>query len=225
MEQSSLRGMLDLSNPLNNEVGGRSALSATVLPVLVCPSDPISENPVRHGDSDRWHGLTSYGGNGGTGSNHRFLCTTAPQRADGIFFETGPNSSPAPGQDPVRIADVRDGTSNTFLLGERYHIDNVFDQWALEAGEQSMGSYGWWHTAGGLAIVDATMTTLAPLNYRATTADAEFACLRVGAFGSSHPGGANFAMADGSVDFISDSIQLHIYRALSTRLGGEVAQP
>jgi prepilin-type N-terminal cleavage/methylation domain-containing protein len=73
MEQSSLRGMLDLANPLNNEIGGRSAPSAIVLPVLVCPSDAIGENPINHNDGDRWHALTSYGGNGGTGSTHRFF--------------------------------------------------------------------------------------------------------------------------------------------------------
>ena len=43
-----------------------------------------------------------------------------------------------------------------------------------------------------------------------------------GGFASSHPGGANFAMGDGSVSFMSEDIDLDTYRALSTRDGGEV---
>ncbi len=43
------------------------------------------------------------------------------------------------------------------------------------------------------------------------------------AFSSYHPGGANFAMTDGSVRFIQDSIALQTYRNLATRQAGEVA--
>jgi prepilin-type N-terminal cleavage/methylation domain-containing protein/prepilin-type processing-associated H-X9-DG protein len=41
-------------------------------------------------------------------------------------------------------------------------------------------------------------------------------------FRSLHPGGVNFAKADGSVNFIKNSIGLPTYRALGTRAGGEV---
>ena len=39
---------------------------------------------------------------------------------------------------------------------------------------------------------------------------------------SAHPGGVNVAFGDGSVRFIKDSIALPVWRALSTRNGGEV---
>ncbi|HTU89682.1 MAG TPA: DUF1559 domain-containing protein [Gemmataceae bacterium] len=40
---------------------------------------------------------------------------------------------------------------------------------------------------------------------------------------SFHPGGVNALMLDGSVRFVPDSISLPVWRALGTRMGGEVA--
>jgi hypothetical protein len=42
-------------------------------------------------------------------------------------------------------------------------------------------------------------------------------------FKSLHPGGAQFAVADGSVHFVNESIDHNIYRAIATRNGGESA--
>ena len=43
-------------------------------------------------------------------------------------------------------------------------------------------------------------------------------------FASKHSGGANFSLADGSVQFLSDSIDFTLYQDLSTRNGEEVLQ-
>ncbi len=48
---------------------------------------------------------------------------------------------------------------------------------------------------------------------------------RVRGFYSFHRGGANFLMGDGSVNSINDSIDLDLYRALSTIAGEEVTEP
>jgi len=43
------------------------------------------------------------------------------------------------------------------------------------------------------------------------------------AFGSPHNGGTNFLRADGSVQFVSETINLGVYRSVSSRNGGEAA--
>ena len=40
-------------------------------------------------------------------------------------------------------------------------------------------------------------------------------------FGSEHPGGAFFALVDGSVHFLHDDIDFTIYQDLATKCGGE----
>ena len=43
-----------------------------------------------------------------------------------------------------------------------------------------------------------------------------------GQFGGNHRGGANVLMADGSVKFLSDTVNPHFFEAISTISGGEV---
>jgi prepilin-type N-terminal cleavage/methylation domain-containing protein/prepilin-type processing-associated H-X9-DG protein len=225
-EQDNLYRQWDFANPLNNLVGGLGARTATVLPGLLCPSDVILANPDT--SSGRPYALTSYGGNGGRRSFDPTAATT-----DGIFHTTGPAAQPAPNQRPVRLADIRDGTSNTLLFGERSHTDANYDSFAAAglASRSGMGSWGWWAVSEGrLAIGDVTMSAYVPINYRTPFAYSSgwtgsflpFEEQRVCAWGSNHPGGANFTLADGSVRFIQESISLSTLQQLSTRSGGEV---
>jgi prepilin-type N-terminal cleavage/methylation domain-containing protein/prepilin-type processing-associated H-X9-DG protein len=212
-----------------------AALAATVLPELVCPSDLIRTNPVENRSSHNHYGLTSYGGNGGTRS---FYPDSPDLKADGIFFEVGPGSRPTPYQMDVRLADVHDGASHTLLFGERSHGDQNYDSFAAKGWEQTMGEYGYWTGSGGnLALADVTLSSYAKINYRVPAGYGNrsldppvnsrigfqyYAALRLCAFGSNHPGGANFALVDGSVQFFTDDMSLDTLRALSTRDGGEI---
>lgn len=187
-------------------------------------------NPVDSG-SNRWYALTSYGGNGGSRSYD-----PAAAANDGMFFVIGPGSQTAPTGQPVKVGDVTDGLSNTALFGERSHVDPNNDAAAavvVPPGGQfvnPMGSVGWWANSGGrLAAGDVTMSAFAPLNYRVPanppTTYAGFFPLyerRVNAFGSQHTGGANFALADGSVRFVRDGIDAANLRRLCVRNDGEV---
>ena len=82
LDNGPLSAQWDFKDPRQNVPSGRTA---TVLPILICPSDSISSKvvttfPMFNPAGDRY-ALTSYGGIGGTRSYH-------PNRAtrDGIFF-------------------------------------------------------------------------------------------------------------------------------------------
>ena len=157
---------------------------------------------------------------------------------------------------PVSIASVTDGTSNTLLYGE-----HAFGKIALAGNNPSTGQpYGdstglnWW-TSGDYG--DTSFSTMFGPNFFENYVDSRafprMQC-RQGNWSvqacSFHPGGCNFAMADGSVRFIKDSVNswnprlitftalnsydgiydlsklpkgvTYVYQALSTRNGGEV---
>ena len=212
---------------------GTTARSATVISALLCPADIIPTNPIQNGTtSNEWYGITSYGGNAGSQS-HPFNQVTS----DGIFFYTGPA---APGFSQVTIAGVTDGLSNTLFFGERSHYDPNYDTFSTPGWtffSQTMGMWGWWaSSSGGYGLSDVAESTYAPINYvvpvgygspgatglSATTFTTTYEYPRINAFGSLHPGGANFAMVDGSVRFIKQSIAMPTYHGLGTRAGGEV---
>ena len=232
MEQQNVCRDWDYGRPLANTIGGRRALCATVIPSLVCPSDRIAENPVEK--SGYYYGMTSYGGNGGTRSYYPDFATV-----DGVFHTTGPASHPKPDQQPVNLSEVRDGTTNTLFFGERNHHDPNLESFARMYWADSLTFLGTWAAIGGRKrIGDVTMSGHAPINFQipfdydhrqlanpplGSSADFEYyQDLRVCAWGSNHPGGANFAFVDGSVRFLAESLPLVTLQALSTRAGEEL---
>jgi hypothetical protein len=115
------------------------------------------------------------------------------------------------------LSHIQDGTSNTLMIGE--------DIWSAGIATQGFadviygGGFAWAHP------VEATLTCAIPPNAKSPSGGgyAFSDWSNVHGFKSRHPGGVQFACADGSVHFISDAIPLGLYRALGTMSGGEVA--
>jgi prepilin-type N-terminal cleavage/methylation domain-containing protein/prepilin-type processing-associated H-X9-DG protein len=104
----------------------------------------------------------------------------------------------------TRFADILDGLSNTLMVGERASREQ--EPW--EGSSTWVGAVPNAHR-GRARIVGRTGRV--PNDVLGDFAD----------FGSWHPFGANFVMADGSVRMISDEIDQTAYHALSTRAGGD----
>lgn len=226
IEQQPLYDRWNFADPLANTVGS-TAHTAIVLNALLCPSDQIQQNPVQ--SSERFYAIASYGGNGGSQSH-----PPTSLSSDGVYHATGPA---APGFPQVRPSMIVDGLSNTLFFGERNHVDPNYDTF-YQAGwtTEPMWMWGWWAPSGGnFGLSDVTMSSFAPINFKigfsyankpsSVSGAADFAAYdtqRVCSWGSQHPGGANFALADGSVRFLKQTIAPNVLRALGTRAGGEV---
>ena len=105
----------------------------------------------------------------------------------------------------LRLSDVRDGTSNTFMIGEDLPEKNRFCSWPYSNNTHGTGAI--------------PPNVKRPDGSEYDPADWP----NVWSFRSWHPGGLNFAYADGTVHFISNTMNLKVYRAMATIRGGEVA--
>ncbi|MBI3862953.1 MAG: DUF1559 domain-containing protein [Planctomycetia bacterium] len=103
--------------------------------------------------------------------------------------------------------DVLDGISHTIYVGEKNGID-VFG-WASGTRDSLRNTGTPMATGRGFSAAGAGAAT--PLGI-----------LQVGGFGSSHNGGANFLFGDGSVRFLSDSIDMPIFQQLGHRADGQL---
>ncbi len=161
----------------------------------------------------------------GYSSSHSWGSTAVAGNTRGMFARGGPT---------IRHGDIIDGTSNTILLGETLPEFCEFQRY-------NGGGPGW---AGGNFIAQGQ--TIQPINWRidkmnpprssfgscvcdATTNPSgdRSRCIMnwhvTWGFKSNHTGGANFALADGSVHFITDSIDHRTYQYLGCRHDGQVA--
>jgi len=177
--------------------------------VFLCPSVPN-----RSGLSQPYVGATDYCISESIGTpfmNELQVATVDPRdvRIRGLFPSPRP---PLPGPkrfqpDPPKVSEVTDGLAQTFMFFEcdgrpiRYLAGGVQDP--------TIGVVGW-RWADPLAGITIQAWCGSMIN-----------CLNDNEIFSFHAGGANFAMADGSVHFIRQTIRPKTFQALFTSMNGD----
>ena len=186
---------------------------------------PVSNYAGSFGDNYAIGGLTPPGGPWETPIN-TVLAPGVPRIGHAGFWGTNfaeDLSSRGPGKlrgffayrtagiGPVNMSTVRDGTSNTIMVGEVLPYQTADSNFYMHNG--------------------CTFGTTVPINWKTPEAlvvrfgdsnwRSRFSYASKGAK-SEHPGGANFLFADGSVKFLKENINLVVYNALGSTKGGEV---
>jgi len=203
----------DLANGPNDANAGPTfnqlaAVHATIIKTYLCPSDGDSAKAFvdgrGNGTTSAGCGPTNYKGVAGSNWAWGAITNVGPSGnnngldvGDGIFWRSD-------GQTPRTLASVTDGLSNTLMVGEDVPTRNVHCGWPRS-------NY-------------ATGTCAIPLNQSLPGSTPQYGASdwpNVYSFRSRHPNGANFALGDGSVRYVPQSINIDVYRAAATRGGGE----
>jgi type II secretory pathway pseudopilin PulG len=183
---------------------------------LHCPTDEASLNLVR--DQPDWPSIpqrvTSYKGCAGNSkifnnsewsvSPVQLLPGECPVMnyhghstcANGLFWR---NDRFMKGR---RLSTTIDGTSHTFMIGEALPEFDQHSSWAFANGPWAVCAIPPNHGVGlhGRELQIYRRTHDKSLGFR-----------------SYHPGGIHFCLADGSVHFVADTIDMYTYRSMSTR--------
>ena len=241
-----------ISNAMNFSQVANSMTNTTAtyarINSFVCPSD-LPQGPG--GAATLQVSQTSYGMSRGTQENiyTNWAYTSPPdatqQNATKCNAALGDGMFGA--EDIVKVGDVTDGTSNTTLFGEASRFPDEgptnFNFWYYTAafgGASRNSNYtGDIRPESGRFTYprinsppDRTGAIIGSIwpgcgSSKGIPTDWLMSCpqaLTLGqwAFRSFHPGGVNFAMADGSVRFIKQTISDKTYQGIGTRAGGEV---
>lgn len=198
--------------------------AGTLIPVFRCPSMAVAENITNQGIPGRVP--TSYRAVSGSNAvsddestvppGHPVVALEHQTGLDGMFF----------GCSDTRIRDITDGTSNTLMIGESFTDPGYvkdgqgMDYWLFGAPQT-----GGWDCRpgdrGGTEYSEGLGSTYWHINTRIRDPSVPGVIMEL-TFGSYHVGGAQFALGDGSVRFLSENIDLNLLRALGSVNGGEV---
>jgi prepilin-type N-terminal cleavage/methylation domain-containing protein/prepilin-type processing-associated H-X9-DG protein len=204
--------------------GGNELIVGTLIPTFRCATMPQPEHvEIDFGIPNRVP--ASYRGNAGSEASSDDDSTIIPPWTkslenldqNGLFYACS----------SVRIRDITDGTSNTLLLTEAMtdvnftKDDQSMDVWYIGSPQIDMCRCDGGN--GGTEFSEFVSTAVSPINLRRRDPAAHGNLMEL-SVGSYHTGGAQVGFCDGSVRFLSESIDQALYEALSTRNGGEVTR-
>lgn len=218
LEQRPLYDAANFDPVLGQPVNG--TVTNTSLMVLLCPSAGGVEQPIEIAPFVAMNGTAPAQYIGSSG----WLDSTiidAKKRIPGTGILI-PNGN-------VSMGEIADGTSTTFIVGERSR--NVADAvWPFVSGAgRETGSLC---TKVNWSVQSCVSSLFMILGRTGPASDIMSGAIPSGmtpnspvagadGFASQHPGGCYFAFADGSVRQIKDSINVATFRALATRAGAE----
>jgi len=218
------------------------ALAKTPLPVFICPSDSgekmeggINNNALPNGANG--YGASNYLGAGGTWGAYNFDAKYDSSNPNPDLFTKPSNNTmlgggaayigPSNGvfgsiavifgiTKTVAIKDITDGSSKTFMVGER--------DGSCSGSSQSNWNGGyigglWVGAANGNKPRYSTLANAGQFEENRLKSSA-FAGRELG-FASMHKGGANFCMADGHLEWVNNEVDPKVYKGLSTRNEGD----
>ncbi len=251
LEQGALYQRYDDRTPAVNEAAGfghnatvvatNIAVISTLLPVFVCPSTPGGANRIydvslpsaasgfpvdltwREAASDyiAASGVRGVFANlayanfpGGAGGDREGALRSVGR---GLYGNS---------QEVSGIAQIRDGTANTILIGERvggpdiWWKGNAIPRNYLNGALHGANGGGWGNFLNGEhwlqgALYDGSQAPNGgpcPINCSSLRGDGYY---------SFHPGGINVLLADGSTRFISETVESFVFASMITRKKGE----
>jgi prepilin-type N-terminal cleavage/methylation domain-containing protein/prepilin-type processing-associated H-X9-DG protein len=218
IEQGALSNLYRFDIPLY-ETGNQSVMTKHPS-VFQCPSTPEQNRYMTFGP------FQFFGTKGACGDYTIALGVDAGLAQRGWVDQVGdyrgalthlptPALGPTLTYSPTRLADIMDGTTNTILFAE---VAGRPRHWLARQGGQDQVLEGgcWNHFKGGIILQGKTADGSANLG------TCSINCTNNGEVYSFHTGGANVVLADGSVRYLPESLNIRLLARLITRAGGEV---
>lgn len=215
IEQSAIYNALNWTVIVGNN--NNPDLRATKLPGHFCPSDSAKMQESTNPTWRIWR--TNYAANFGN-TNYGGMTKSSETFKGAPFGITN----------TYNFGTVTDGTSNTLMLGEVVTPKNAGWQGYYGVPMYAGGAgFTGWFTPNSLGpdemarkcFNDNLDTAVAAKCSSAGSNQADVAN-QVATLRSKHTGGVNAALCDGSVQFVSQNVDLVVYRGMSSAQGGEI---